>query len=107
MTITIIIVLCWILYKTGKAAAMLEHFRLYPTPKPATAPPEEAPKQPPAKEPQKVKTELPTLERMQKETIVMNILSYNQVDNAPDLVKRLSDSELKNIIDRFMSDLEV
>lgn len=101
MTIIIIIACCWILYKTGKAAAMLEHFRLYPTPKPATAPPEEAPKQPP------VKTELPTLERMQKEAITMNILSYNQVDNAPDLVKRLSDSEIQDIITRFMDDLEV
>lgn len=80
---------------------MLEHFRLYPTPKPATAPLEEAPKQPPAK------TELPTLERMQKEAIAMNILSYNQVGNAPDLVKRLSDSEIQDIITRFMDDMEV
>ena len=101
MTIIIVIVLCWILYKTGKAAAMLEAFRLYPTPTPAAAPPEEAPKRPP------VKTELPTLERMQKESIAMNILSYNQVDNAPDLVKRLSDSEIQDIIKRFMDDLEV
>ena len=101
MTITIIIVLCWILYRTGKAAAMLEHFRLYPTPKPATAPPEEMPKRSPAK------TELPTLERMQKEAIAMNILSYNQIENAADLVKRLSDSEIQDIITRFIDDMEV
>lgn len=105
MTIIIVIVFCWILYKTGKAAAMLEHFRLYPTPKPAAAPPESPPRQPTPTP--KAKTELPTLERMQKESIAMNILSYNQVGNAPDLVERLSDTELKNIIDRFMDDLEV
>lgn len=105
MTITIVIVLCWILYRTGKAAAMLEHFRLYPTPKPATAPPESPPRQPTPTP--KIKTELPTLERMQKESIAMNILSYNQVGNAPDLVKRLSDSEIQDIITRFMDDLEV
>ena len=104
MTITIVIVLCWILYRTGKAAAMLEHFRLYPTPKPATAPPESPPRQP--KRPP-AKTELPTLERMQQEAIAMNILSYNQVGNAPDLVKRLSDSEIQDIITRFMDDMEV
>lgn len=104
MTITIVIVCCWILYRTGKTAAMLEHFRLYPTPKPATAPPESPPRQPTTP---KVKTELPTLERMQKESIAMNILSYNQVDNAPNLVKRLSDSEIQDIITRFMEDMEV
>lgn len=101
MTIIIIIVLCWILYKTGKAAAMLEHFRLYPTPKPAAAPPRQPTPTP------KVKTELPTLERMQSEKIAFNILCYNQVENAADLVKRLSDSDLKNIIDSFVEDMEV
>lgn len=105
LTIIIVSLFCFILYKTGKAAAMLEHFRLYPTPTPAAAPPESPPRQPTPTP--KIKTELPTLERIQKEAIAMNILSYNQVDNAPDLVKRLSDSEIQDIITRFMDDLEV
>jgi hypothetical protein len=105
MTITIVIVLCWILYRTGKTAEMLEAFRLYPTPTPAAAPPESPPRQPTPTP--KVKTELPTLERMQKEAIAMNILSYNQIENAAELVKRLSDSEIQDIITRFMDDLEV
>ena len=103
LTIIIVSLFCFILYRTGKAAAMLEHFRLYQTPKPAAAPPESPPRKPTPK----AKTELPTLERMQYEKIAFNILCYNQVENAADLVKRLSDSEIQDIITRFMEDMEV
>ena len=94
IAITIIIVCCWILYKSGKAAALLEVFRLSPDTAPAeieTTPPEFF--------------RDPTPDRLKLEAVAMNILLYNGVDTAPIRVKRLTDAELNNIINLFMDDL--
>lgn len=100
MTITIIIVCCWILYKTGKAAAMLEAFRIY-GPQPAKPEPLTA-----SEDPEEPKRE-PTPERLKLEAVAMNILLYKGVDTAPARVKRLSNSELNNIIDTFKNELNI
>ena len=91
LTIIIVSLFCFILYKTGKAAAMLKVFRIYGPP---TA----------SEDPEEPKRE-PTPERLKLEAVAMNILLYNGVDTAPIRVKRLSDKELNNIIDLFMDDL--
>lgn len=94
MIILLVIIFCWILYKSGKAAALLEVFRLSPDTAPAeieTTPPEFF--------------RNPTPDRLKLEAVAMNILLYNGVDTAPVRVKRLSDKELNNIIDLFMNDL--
>lgn len=103
MTITIVIVCCWILYRTGKAAAMLEHFRLYPETSPAetatTAPPEVFQDPPRMKqEPQPEPVKLETLERLQVENKAMIILKSKGIKEPLNLVKMYSDLELLEII---------
>ena len=98
LTIIIVSLFCFILYRTGKAAAMLEAFRIY-GPQPAQPEPLTA-----SEDPEEPKRE-PTPERLKLEAVAMNILLYNGVDTAPIRVKRLSDKELNNIIDLFMDDL--
>jgi len=94
--ILLVIIFCWILYRSGKAAALLEVFRLSPDTAPAeieTTPPEFF--------------RDPTPDRLKLEAVAMNILLYNGVDTAPARVKRLSNSELNNIIDTFKSELNI
>ncbi len=94
MIILLVIIFCWILYRSGKAAALLEVFRLSPDTAPAeieTTPPEFF--------------RDPTPDRLKLEAVAMNILLYNGVDTAPARVKRLTDAELNNIIYLFMEDL--
>lgn len=103
MTITIIIVLCWILYRTEKAAAMLELFRLSPDAAPAatatTAPPEVFQDPPRMKqEPQPEPVKLETLERLQAENTAMIILKSKGIKEPLNLVKMYSDLELLEII---------
>ena len=96
MIILLVIIFCWILYRSGKAAALLEVFRLSPDTAPAeieTTPPEFF--------------RDPTPDRLKLEAVAMNILLYNGVDTAPARVKRLSNSELNNIIDTFKSELNI
>ena len=100
MTIIIIIACCWILYRCGKMSGFLELFRL--TSKPHQEPTKEPHQEPPHEPPHER-----TPERLKIEAIAMNILLYKGIETAPTRVKRLSNSELNNIIDTFKSELNI
>ena len=99
MTITIILLFCWILYRTGKAAELLEVFRLNQTTRTASPKGPEVSGDPPKPQGE------PTPERLKLEAVAMNILLYKGVDTAPARVKRLNDSDLQNIIETFKSEI--
>lgn len=98
MTITIVIVLCWILYRTGKAAAMLEHFRLSPTPKPAQPEPLTASEDPEEIQEEPQEQTLETLDRLQLENDALQVLKNKGVNNANIYIKMYSINDLLDII---------
>lgn len=118
MTITIIIVCCWILYRSGKMAAFLEVFRLSPDAAPAatatTAPPEvfrDPPRMKQEPQPAGELAEVPeviheepqeqtlaTLDRLQLENDALQILSNKGVANAHIYIKMYSIGDLLDII---------
>lgn len=99
MTAFIIIFLASVvLYGSGLMRWWLNKCRLYePQPEPLTA----------SEDPEEPKRE-PTPERLKLEAVAMNILLYNgykKPEPVTDRVKRLSDSELQAIIERFKAEL--
>lgn len=103
MIILLVIIFCWILYRSGKVAALLEVFRLSPDAAPAstatTAPPEVFQDPPRMKqEPQPEPVKLETLERLQVENKAMIILKNKGIKEPLNLVKMYSDLELLEII---------
>ena len=100
MTIIIIIVGCWFLYKAGAVGLFLDRFKLeeyhtqVETPEPITKPINNAKKI--------------NVERMQAEKIAANILTYQGYKkDAFKLVKGLDSETLNNIINDFRNDLNL
>lgn len=101
MTAFIIISLASVvLYGSGLMRWWLNKCRLY-GPQPAQPEPLTV-----SEDPEEPKRE-PTPERLKLESIAMNILLYKGIETAPTRVKRLSNSELNNIIDTFKSELNI